>query len=207
MEKGKFFVLEGIDGCGKSTQAPLLAGRLRERGLPVYETNEPTDSPIGELIRRFLTGEAKSDNRVLAGLFAADRLGHLLNGPDSLLEKVDGGVTVVSDRYYFSSYAYNSVDAPMEWVIGANSLCADMLRPTLTVFIDIEPEEAIRRIERGRSDFELFEKLDRLALVRKSYFEAFEKLRAVENVAVVDGSKSPEAVAEQIWALFGKSFS
>lgn len=199
MEKGKFFVLEGIDGCGKSSQAPILAKRLREHGLQVYETGEPTNSPIGGLIRGVLTGSAKSDNRVLAALFAADRLGHLLEEPDGLLKKISDGVTVVSDRYYFSSYAYHSVDAPMEWVIASNSLSAELLRPTLTVFIDIDPGEAIRRIKKGRSDFELFEKLDRLALVRGYYLEAFEKLRDKEKVAFVDGSKSPVEVAEDIW--------
>lgn len=199
MEKGKFFALEGIDGSGKSTQAPLLASRFRELGLDVYETREPTDSPTGELIRRYLKGGEPSDNRMLAALFAADRLGHLLNGPDALLEKIGSGVTVISDRYYFSSYAYHSSDATMDWVIGVNSLSADLLRPTLTVFLDIEPAEAIRRIKKGRSDLELFERLDRLALVRRGYFEAFAKLGDVERVAVVDGSKSPGEVADEIW--------
>ena len=80
--KGQFFALEGIDGSGKTTQLKLLARRLEEAGVPCLTTCEPTSGPIGKLLRQVLTGQVACDSRVVAPLFAADRLDHLLNGED-----------------------------------------------------------------------------------------------------------------------------
>ena len=110
MEKGKFIVLEGIDGSGKSSQTAPLVKHIEALGVPCRETREPTDGPVGSLIRQIFTGRVTADNRVIAALYAADRIDHLVNEVDGLLAAVDQGVTVVSDRYYFSSYAYHSVD-------------------------------------------------------------------------------------------------
>ncbi len=114
-------------------------------------------------------------------------------------------MTVVTDRYYFSSYAYHSVDMPIEQVIQANALSSSILRPALTVFIDVEPGTAMERIKKNR---ELFEKKSRLVQVREKYFEAFAMLKEAEKVVIVDGSGSVDQVAEQIWrevraVLFG----
>ena len=118
--KGKFIAFEGIDGSGKSTQVRLLAERLRSENIPFYTTMEPTDSPVGSLIHQIMTGRVKADPKVIAALFVADRLDHLLNDVNGISQKIDEGTTVIMDRYYFSSYAYQSVDAPMDWVIQAN---------------------------------------------------------------------------------------
>ncbi len=208
MENGKLIALEGIDGSGKSIQAQRLARRLKEEGIACYATMEPTARPIGSLIRQVLRGEMQMEPQVFATLFAADRLDHLLNGEDGLAEKVAQGVTVVTDRYYFSSYAYHSVDMPIEQVIQANALSSSILRPALTVFIDVEPGTAMERIKKNRERQELFEKKSRLVQVREKYFEAFAMLKEEEKVAIVDGSGSVDQVAEQIWrevraVLFG----
>lgn len=197
--RGNFIAFEGIDGSGKSTQVQLLNERLRQEGIRCYTTMEPTDSPIGSLIRQILTGRVKTDNRVVASLFAADRLDHLLNEVNGILAKVDEGITVITDRYYFSSYAYNSVDMPLEWVITANEHSSRLLRPTITVFIDVEPEEAVERIARNRFHRELFEKKSRLVKVRENYMRAFQLLGQEEKVVVVDGSQSREEISRQIW--------
>jgi dTMP kinase len=197
--KGRLIALEGIDGCGKSTQARLLAERMRQEGIACYATMEPTDSPIGSLIRQIMTGRVKTDNRVIAPLFVADRLDHLLNEVNGILHKVEEGITVISDRYYFSSYAYQGVDLPMDWVIRANEPNSSILRPALTVFLDIPPKLALERISRNRFQQELFEEEARLAQVRQKYMEAFRALEGEEQVAVLDGDKSPQAVAEAIW--------
>lgn len=139
------------------------------------------------------------DNRAIAGLFAADRLDHLLNHVDGILAKVQQGITVVTDRYYFSSYAYHSVDAPMEWVIKTNEQSSAILRPTVTVFIDISPDEALERIAKNRFHQELFEEKSRLIQVRDNYKKAFELLRDEEKVIVIDGSQNEEEVAAAIW--------
>lgn len=197
---GRFLALEGIDGSGKSTQLQLLLERLRARGVECRGTREPSDGPVGAMVRQILTGRVTADHRVIAGLFAADRLDHLVNRRDGILEQVRSGVTVVTDRYYFSSYAYHSVDMDMDWVIQANSVSAGLLRPTVIIFLDVPVEEALERIRQNRVVREIFDQEDRLRQTRELYFKAFERLRDVENVAVVDGSGSREQVAERIWA-------
>ena len=206
MEKGKFIALEGIDGSGKSSQIGRLTARLEELGVRCLATREPTGGPVGSLIRQIFTGRVTADNRVIAALYAADRIDHLVNGVDGLCAAIDRGITVVSDRYYFSSYAYHSVDVDMDWVIQANALSAELLRPTLTVFLDVPVETALERIRRNRMVEEIFDGEERLRRTRELYFRAFERLKGVEKVAVVDGSGTPDEVAERIWAAAAPCF-
>ena len=161
MEKGRFIVLEGIDGSGKSSQIGPLVKRLEGLGLPCRADREPTGGPVGSLIRQIFTGRVTADNR--------DRIDHLVNEVDGLCAAIDKGVTVVSDRYYFSSYAYHSVDMDMEWVIQANSVSAGLLRPTLTVFLDVPVETALERIHKNRFVEEIFDREDRLRGLRGAH--------------------------------------
>jgi dTMP kinase len=200
MKKNLFIALEGIDGSGKSTQMSLLANQFKIAGHKVYVTCEPTDNPIGALIRDIFNHRMEGDHRTIAGLFIADRLDHLLNSEYGILKKMEEGYTVISDRYYFSSYAYQGAHMSMDWVIQANSLSADLLRPDLNVFIDISPETSMHRIQKGRNSVELFETLDNLNLVRASYFEAFQRLKNLERISVIEGERSPELVAADIWS-------
>lgn len=206
MEKGKFIALEGIDGSGKSSQIGRLVQRIESLGLRCRADREPTGGPVGSLIRQIFTGRVSADNRVIAALYAADRLDHLVNEVDGLCTAIDQGITVVSDRYYFSSYAYHSVDIDMDWVIGANALSADLLRPTVTIFLDVPVETAVERIRQNRFVEEIFDGEDRLRQTRALYFKAFERLKDVENVVVVDGSGAQEQVAERIWAAAAPCF-
>ncbi len=197
--RGAFIAFEGIDGSGKSTQSALLIQKLRQEGIPCYATMEPTDAPIGSLIRQVMTGRIKTDNKAVAALFAADRLDHLLNEVDGIVSKIESGVTVVTDRYYFSSYAYNSVHMPMEWVIKANEQSSAILRPSLTVYIDIDPDTALDRIAKNRFRQELFEKKSMLVKVRDNYMKAFKLLEKEEKVVIVDGNRPQEEIAEAVW--------
>lgn len=205
-KEGKFIAFEGIDGSGKSTQIQLLANKLRDIGIPYYTTMEPTDSPIGSLIHQIMTGRIKTDNKVIAGLFVADRLDHLLNETDGILPKIQEGTTVLTDRYYFSSYAYHSVDMPMEWVIQANAQSKEILQPTVTIFIDVNPDTAIERITKNRFHQELFEKKSRLIKVREKYLEAFDRLKEEENYIIIDGNRTQDEIAEDIWDQVKKYF-
>lgn len=199
MKKGIFIAFEGIDGSGKSTQISLLADKLVKAGIRCYQTCEPSSGPIGSLTRQILTGRIKTDNRVIAAMFAADRLDHLLNDVDGIVNKIEQGISVVTDRYYFSSYAYHSVDVPMDWVIKTNEESAKILRPDLTIFIDIDAHTAMERITKNRFHTELFEKKSRLEKVRNNYLKAFDLLAKEEKVFMVDGTKSPEEIGELIW--------
>lgn len=197
---GLFFALEGIDGSGKSTQLQLLAGRLEAAGIPCLTTREPTDGPIGQLLRQVLTRQLSCDSRVVAPLFAADRLDHILNAGTGVLQALERGITVLSDRYYFSSYAYQGVDLPLEQVVEINRPCADLLRPAATLFLDVDPDLALERIARNRAGTELFETKDRLACAREQFFRAFDREREREKVIIIPGGQSVEQVAEALWA-------
>lgn len=197
--KNLFIALEGIDGSGKSTQTRLLSEQLTSQGHKVYSTFEPTDNQIGKLIRNILKGNAKADHRIIAGLFVADRLDHLLNEEYGIVKKLAEGFTVITDRYCFSSYAYQGAHMDIDWVIQANAMSAGILRPDINIFIDVAPEVSMQRLHSNRDTIELFETLDNLKLVRAKYMEAFEKLRSVENIFIVDGNRSPELIAHDIW--------
>ncbi len=199
-KRGAFIAFEGIDGSGKGTQIRLLKKYLEEEGYPIFGTMEPNDSPTGSLIHQIMIGRVKTTNDVIAALFVADRLDHIQNDTNGILKFVQDGVNVITDRFYFSSYAYQSVDVPMDWIIRANSLCARQIRPDVTIFIDVDPKVTMKRIEENRMTRELFEETDRLVETRSRYFEAFEKLKEEEHVVIIDGARTPEEVQQDVQA-------
>lgn len=193
--------LEGIDGSGKSTQTKLLAERMTALGHKVHATCEPTDRPIGAMIRSILRGQMKADDRTIAGLFVADRLDHLLNEEDGLVKKLEEGYTVITDRYYFSSYAYHGTHMNMDWVIAANAMSAEILRPDVNIFIDVSPEACMQRVSKNRQKAELYETLENLTNVRSKYQEAFDRLQHEETVVAVNGDQSIEAISNDVWEV------
>lgn len=198
--KNLFIALEGIDGSGKSTQTKLLTEKLTAQGHKVYSTFEPTDNQIGKMIRTIFSGKVKADNRVVAGLFVADRLDHLLNEEYGVVKKLEAGYTVICDRYCFSSYAYQGAHMDMDWVIQANSMSAQILRPDVNIFIDVSPEISMQRLHTAnRDNIEIYETLDNLKLVRAKYEEAFEKLKSLEKIFRVNGDRTPDLIAQDIW--------
>ncbi|MGB9723405.1 MAG: dTMP kinase [Chloroflexia bacterium] len=192
---GKFIVLEGLDGAGTTTQVRRLEERLLGRA-PVWTTREPSDGPAGRLIRRILAGEETFDPRALALLFAADRLDHLY-GPGGVLEHLRRGIHVLCDRYYLSSLAYQTLDAPFSWVYAINRRA---LRPDLTVFLEVPVAECLVRIGGRQGERqELFERQEALEQVRARYYRAIEYLRRRETIVVVDGRPGVEEVAGAVW--------
>jgi dTMP kinase len=112
---------------------------------------------------------------------------------------MEKGRVVLCDRYYFSSYAYHAKDMDLEWVITLNAVNAQILKPDLTLFIDVAPNTCLERIRAGRTHLDLFEKIDILTRVRDNYFAAFERLKDQETVKVVDGNASEDEVEQAIW--------
>lgn len=200
MARNLFIALEGIDGSGKSTQIKLLAEKLTQAGHKVYATFEPTDGMIGSVLRNILRGNIKADHRTIAGLFLADRLDHLLNEETGLQKKMQEGYTVITDRYYFSSYAYHGTHMDMDWVIDANRMCAQILRPDINIFVDVPPERCMQRINANRQSTELFENLESLKNIKAKYLEAFEKLSNEEQIFITDGNRAAEAISQDICA-------
>lgn len=202
MRDNLFIVIEGIDGSGKSTQIELLKRNLENAGHKVKTTFEPTEGPIGKMIRKVFRHEIPADQHTIAGLFLADRLEHILNEENGLLKWLKEGYTVISDRYYLSSYAYHGVHVDMDWVIECNKKCAELLRPDLNIYIDVRPEVSMKRLQKGRAALEMYETLDNLTKVRNAYLSAFEKVDKEEHIQKVDGDRFPEEIASTIWQLF-----
>jgi len=197
--RGYFFAFEGIDGSGKSTIIKIVNTKLKENKISTYITKEPTDSPFGSLIHQFMTGRLNTDHRAIAAMFVADRMDHITNSLDGMKQIIDNGITVISDRYYFSSYAYHSIFIDMDWVINANRICSDILKPDLNIFIDTTPETCIRRLEQERFSKEKYEELEHLRIVRKKYLIAIKKLNHIENIAIIDGNKTIDEIANNVW--------
>ncbi|MBK7879920.1 MAG: dTMP kinase [Saprospiraceae bacterium] len=206
MAKPVFIAFEGIDGSGKSTQAKLLREALDKSGQKVLLTAEPTNQTIGSLIRAAFSGRMEADHRTIAGLFVADRLDHILHSEYGMLPMQQNGYHIICDRYYFSSYAYQGVHMSMDWVIKANALSADLLRPDLNVFIDVSPELAMERIHASRPDREMYETLDNLRKVRDQYFKAFDLLKETETVVVINGDEEIEKIHSEVKKTILKYF-
>jgi dTMP kinase len=199
MKKNLFIAIEGLDGSGKSTQIKPLAENLKAQGHRVYTTAEPTQSRIGLMIKDIFKHKMEADHRTIAALYAADRMEHVLNKTDGVLKKLEEGYTVITDRYYFSSYAYHGTHMDMDWVIEINSLVADLLRPDLNIFIDVPIDVCVKRLNRGRSLTELYEDEENLNQVRIKYFEAFEKLKEREKIFIADGNRPAVEISKHIW--------
>lgn len=197
--RGRLIAFEGIDGSGKSSQLHVLAERLRSLGVRVYETSEPTDGPVGSLIRQMMQGRIEGDHRTIAALFVADRLDHLLNSTNGILQRLSEGVTVLTDRFYLSSYAYHSAHTGMDWVVEANSIVARIVRPDLHILLDADPEGCINRMTKDRWHLELYEEVSTLRVVRQRYLEAVERVKSHERVVVLDGCAESEEVARAVW--------
>ncbi len=211
-----FVVIEGLDGAGTTTQTRRVQERLESMGQGCATTQEPSEGPIGAMIRQMLSSRivAPSDQKddeyteigreTLALLFAADRLDHLRTEVEPLLE---AGNVVVSDRYYHSSFAYqgdpvDEADGPSEkpaldlsWVRTLNERAR---QPDLTIFLEASPELCMERLgQRHRRDtYEREEKLHRLAGAYEVVLEELED--AGESIVRMDASKTPEKLTDQI---------
>ena len=184
---GKFIVFEGLDGSGKSTQISRIGDYLNSRGIKTSRTSEPQpERPVGEFLRRVLSGKFEVDPRVTAALFAADRIDHV-TFEHGVAQMLDEGCFVLCDRYYLSNYAYNSDKCPLEWVMALNEQARQICKPDLHVFIDVPVEVAVKRIE-NRKNKEIFEVREELARIRKNYLEIIDRLSDSENVFIVDGT-------------------
>jgi len=207
MSKGRFIVLEGIDGAGTTTQCGLLAKRLRKDGLAVRTTREPSDGPVGTTIRQILAGRIVGAGgrapgwATMALLFAADRMDHVEAEIEPFVAQ--GGV-IISDRYDASSLAYQSVssgrggESTVEWI---RTLNKNARRPDLTVVLDVPAEVAVTRREARGDAAQLYEQneLQRALCV---FYKDLQKHIPNDRVVVIDGSGTVEATAEKVFAAY-----
>jgi dTMP kinase len=194
--RGKFIVIEGLDGSGLSTQASLLKDWIEKQGLAVYLTKEPTAGPVGALIRLALgqrlalSPSTQANDAIMALLFAADRMDHLAT---DIIPKLESGIHVVCDRYYLSTFAYQSRSVDLAWL---RSLHARCIRPDLTILLDVAPRVCVQRIAEHRWHVEIYEKETILEGVRQRYHEIAAQLSTEGfDIRVVPGD-SGRTIAE-----------
>jgi len=185
-KKGAFICLEGLDGSGKTTQAKLLTEKLRKSHSAVY-TAEPSRGKIGTYIRnRCLYGEKRLSTIVEALLFAADRIEHI---ETEVFPALNEGKLVISDRYVYSSLAYQgAAGLSLDWIEKVNELA---LKPDLAVFIDVDPKTVMRRLKPKKS---VMENMETQQKVRDVYL----KFVAKGELVKIDGDKPVKEVADAL---------
>lgn len=205
MKLDNFIVFEGIDGAGTSTQIEIL--KKNPACSSFLFTAEPSACPTGKYLRQMLKGDFSITNETAAYLFAADRNEHV-NGKLSIQknELVSGikeacstGNIVVSDRYLFSSLAYQSISCPPEIPRLLNSLFP---LPSLLFYFDITPDVSLKRIS-SRSTREIYEKesfLNQVVIEYKKIISEYSdpKKSSGMKIVIIDAQKSPEEVSEVI---------
>ncbi|MBK7537318.1 MAG: dTMP kinase [Myxococcales bacterium] len=193
----RLIVIEGLDGAGTTTQARLVVEALRQQGVPAHLTREPSDGPVGRLIREMLVGQHSIDGQPLSQttfslLFAADRLDHLQREVEPALAR---GEVVISDRWYHSSLAYQGTATERAWIDLLNQRAR---RPDLTVLLRVRAETAARRrLAAGRAQ-ELFEDLAMQERVAAGYDQVFAALTDREPVVVLDGEREVDRVFAEL---------
>ena len=196
----KFIVFEGIDGAGKTTQIKLLVSRLESLGISCHITAEPTEYPSGKKIREALSGRLEVTPLEMAEMFASDRAIHNTHDGDGINACLSAGKTVISDRYYYSSLAYQGTVLGFDTVAALNLDNESIRRPDLCIFLDLTPEKSLERIG-ARADVptEIYENREYLERTRKTFFDTFERLKARgENIIIIDAYGSMDDVAERI---------
>lgn len=193
---GKFIVFEGLDGSGKGTQISLLSKSLSEKGLSICETAEPTQSATGGLIRDTLAGYQKRTAYELAALFLTDRIFHNTSA-NGIKRMLDLDITVICDRYYYSSFAYQGIDTDLKWVMDMNLNCPEIIKPDLCIFLDVPTEQCDKRMG-SRQSREIFENVDTLNRIRKRFFEVFDLLEGRENIKIINAARSIDDVHRDI---------
>jgi dTMP kinase len=195
--KGKFIVVEGLDGSGKSSQVDLLIDFLKERGKDVIVTREPTmESESGRKIKQALKKEIVVEPLELQKLYVQDRKEHLEN---KVIPALKSGKFVVSSRYAFSTFAYGYSDGlDVDLLVKLNN---KFLLPDLTIVINVNPESCVARIDGRGTPKELFEKKEKLEKVN----EIYKKLPVMfENVVMINGERSIGEVFKDIKDEVGK---
>ena len=194
-----FIVLEGIDGAGTSTQLNFLK-KMHPQDKTLF-TAEPTDSVTGKFLRSILRGDMELDPGTTAFLFAADRHEHL-HCPGGIIETCNNGGITVTDRYLFSSLAYQSASCGEALPRLLNSTFP---LPEYLFFFDIEPSLSLKRIS-GRGVTEIYEKQDFLEKTAAEYRKVIKEYQETAketgmNIIILDASKPVAEVSEKIWSI------
>ncbi|MFL6213560.1 MAG: dTMP kinase [Blastocatellia bacterium] len=193
--RGRFITMEGLDGCGKSTQLERLASALKARGLDLLITREPGGTPLGEGVRGLLTSNVSDAIVPTAELFliVGARAQHVA---ECIRPALAEGRTVISDRYTDSTVAFQGYGRGLDLglIEKMNAAATGGLRPDLTVVLDLEPEQAQARMSPrpiagllGALDIE---KLDFHTRVRRGYLDL--AVREADRIRIVNAAGSSD---------------
>ena len=191
-KKGIFICIEGLDGAGKTTQTKLLIQQLKNNYDVLY-TSEPSKGLIGTFIReKYLYGENRLSPFVEALLFAADRIEHV---ETEILPALKKGKIVVCDRYIYSSLAYQGAgEVDLRWIQNINK---SILYPHLAIYLDIDPEKVLQRLNSKRS---IMENLETQKKVRNLYL----RFVRTEKLILVNADNSKDYVAKDLFTVVQK---
>ena len=173
-----------------------MTKRLEDQSKKVFITHEPTYNPVCMMVMYVLQKKIKTTPEALALLFSSDRDDHLYNEEYGLLKMISEGYYIITDRYKYSSIAYQGSECDLEYIEAINSRFP---HPSHLVFVDTSPESCMKRIEKRGCEKELFERLEFLKKVRENYIKQFSSLPDGVNYLYVDGEKSIQEVEEEIW--------
>ncbi len=198
---GFFITFEGIDGCGKSTQAKILKKNLEGLGFDVFWTKEPGGTDVGKRIRNVLLNfDGEIDPLTEFLLFASDRNTHIKR----IIEEIGRGKIVISERFKDSSVAYQGYGGGVSIsFIEKVHREITLLDPDITFLLDISPRESLRRVR----DLDRIEKrgVNFLERVRNGYL-ILSKMYP-ERIYVIDGSRSKEEIGEKIFSIVKEKLS
>jgi len=195
--KGLLITIEGIDGCGKTTQAKLLYRRMLNSGYETILTHEPTDGRIGTLIERLLKSNEKVAAKLLALLFAADRYEHVEN---VILPALKSGKVVICDRYYHSSIAYQtSMGLGEDYVRCINDFAP---KPDVAIMIRVSSQTSTSRIMKRRRVQYTEQKM-----IQEKVQQKYDELCKRGELIAIDGEGKRGEVHERIWAIVSEELS
>ena len=190
-----FIVFEGIDGAGTSTQIKKICEKNPQK---FFQTAEPTSLETGKFLRKMLGGEFSVDEKTNSFLFAADRAEHLY-GKNGIIEQINNGKTVISDRYLFSSLAYQSISCGEELPKLLNSTFP---LPEILFFFEIDPEISLKRVDSRNEKKEIYEKIEtqkKIALEYEKIISEYENNKSCTmKIIRIDATKSIEEISEAI---------
>ena len=194
--KGLFITFEGIEGCGKSTQAKLLEKHFRESGKSVLFTREPGGTELGRNVRKLLLDSGKVYPIAELFLFLADRNQHVR---EEIVPALERGTVVICDRFYHSTFAYQAggrkVDFPTVQLL--NDIAIEQTVPDLSFYIDVPVEIGFSRKNTMQQGLDRIESEDRSfhESIRNAYLKLVQE---DDRLILIDGSRDKAAVSADI---------
>ena len=183
--------LEGIDGCGKSTQSQFLMGEFEKNNEKTILLKEPTNGKYGRKLWEMLSGKIEATTEEILELFVRDRKEHV---DQKINPALNEGKIVLMDRYYYSTMAYQAAAGIDVKRIRKDNEFAP--KPDIVLVFDLPADLAMKRV-RGHSVADVFEKEEHLEKVRKAYLN----LKDDPLVRIIDATRTPEEIFDEVWKL------